>query len=175
MTIKSVNNAQKQFGPIALAVLSLLIVSLLTGCTTPLDFSYRSNVRKVQSALDEIKPPLSTWQLYREGTGQDGMCYGWGGCPTASRSWLVQPPVTRATVEALFETTGWTVLTVEEYRNATDCVPLPGSTGNVSGDVCRFEFIRDDLHASIVVGESSPQKVSVHVSLVCAYSNATCT
>lgn len=154
---------RKQFGPIALAALSLLIASVLTSCTTPLDFSYRSNVRKVQSALDEIKPPLSTWQLYDEGMGARSICFNWGGCPGAYRIWDALPPVNRAKLVALFETAGWTVLTVKE--SDPDCIPLPGSTGNVSGNVCVFTFERDDLYASLIVSEINPTSVRIDVDL----------
>jgi len=155
---------RKQFGPIALATWFLLIASVLTSCTTPLDFSYRSNVRKVQSALNEIKPPLSTWQLYDEGIGTvSGPCFNWGGCPTAYRTWSALPPVNRAKLEALFETAGWTVLTVKE--SDPDCIPLPGSTGNVSGNVCVFTFERDDLYASLIVSEINPTSVRIDVDL----------
>ena len=155
---------RKQFGPIVLAALSLLIASVLTSCTTPLDFSYRSNVRKVQSALDEIKPPLPTWKLNSEGIGTvSGPCFNWGGCPTVDRSWSALPPVNRAKLEALFETAGWTVLTVKE--SDPDCIPLPGSRGDVGGATCRFEFIRDDLYASLIVFGGSPPSVLINVGL----------
>jgi len=155
---------RKQFGPIALAALSLLIASVLTSCTTPLDFSYRSNVRKVQSALDEIKPPLSTWQLYDEGIGTvSGPCFNWGGCPTAYRTWSALPPVNRAKLEALFETAGWTVLTVKEVD--PDCIPLPGSTGDAGGNICRFTFEREDLYATLTVQGVNPPGVVIGVGL----------
>ena len=154
---------RKQFGPIVLAALSLLIASVLTSCTTPLDFSYRSNVRKVQSALDEIKPPLSTWQLSDEGIGARSICFNWGGCPGAYRIWDALPPVNRAKLVAVFESAGWTVLTVKE--SDPDCIPLPGSRGDVGGATCRFEFIRDDLYASLIVFGGSPPSVLINVGL----------
>lgn len=118
--------------------------SLVTVCTTPLDFSYRSNVRKVQSA----------WQLNDESVAARSICFNWGGCPGAYRSWSALPPVNRATLAALFETAGWTVLTVKE--SAPDCIPLPGSTGDVGGGICRFAFEREDLYATLTVRGVTP-------------------
>jgi hypothetical protein len=147
--------------PIALAALSLLIATVLTSCTTPLDFTYRSNVRKVQSALDEIKPPLSTWKLNDESVAARSICFNWGGCPTAYRSWVALPPVNRATLVTLFESVGWTVLTVREVD--PDCIPLPGSTGDVGGDICRFTFEREDLYATLTVRGATPPIVTIGV------------
>lgn len=164
--MSSVSNilGRKRFGLIALAAMSLLEVSVMTSCATSLDFSYRSNVRKVQSALNEIEPPLPTWQLFDDGVGTvSGPCTNWGGCPTAYRIWVALPSVHRAKLVALFESVGWTVLTVKEVE--PDCIPLPGSTGDAGGEICRFAFEREDLYASLVVRGTSPPYVELNVGL----------
>lgn len=137
---------------------------MLSGCQSPLDFTYRSNVQKVQSALDEIKPPLSTWRLADEGVATtSGPCFNWGGCPTASRRWKAVPPVHRTKLVALFESAGWTVLTIDEYNPG--CIPVPGSRGSVSGRICRITFERGDLYARLNVLATSPTTTDLSVGL----------